>query len=269
MLPLLSAAELAATRAEQPLLLALGVLPSDNGDWRTAAANRRAARRTWLAPPLPHGFAYQFAVSQIMKSATTRPQRRRLSEPQPPRGTIARERLQYGNDLIVLQLPIGSLCTCAERTHAWFSHALARWPSAAYIGKTEVDILVGLPPLMFELSRLPLRAQPLLWWGLFVWTGSADADLPKPVGCWGGGFEDDPMLTQRGTRQTLGKERGCPEGARPLAPAPTHEMDIRSTALATSLKECSYPRKWLQWASAGGAAKLRRCPNDCAAVQGE
>ena len=57
----------------------------------------------------------------------------------------------------------------------------------------------------------------------FIHTGNGDHDHPR-VGCWGGGFEDDPVLSDKGVRGTLGKERGCPAGARPLTPSPTRHV---------------------------------------------
>ena len=98
-----------------------------------------------------------------------------------------------------------------------------------------------------------------------AWTGSMGVDATKPAGCWGGGFEDDPLLSAKGVRQTLGKERGCPTTAQPLTPAPTHEADIRSAPLARALAQCLHPEAWLR---AMGKLGVRRCPNDCAAVQG-
>ena len=89
------------------------------------------------------------------------------------------------------------MCWCAALLDAFFRHALSSWPTAAYIGKTEDDIFVALPALVWELDRLP--AQQRLWWGLMAWTGSVDADeANKRQGCWGGGFEDDPVLSDKG-----------------------------------------------------------------------
>ena len=78
---------------------------------------------------------------------------------------------------------------------------------------------------------------------------------------WGGGFEDDPVLHAEG--KTLAKERGCPPGATPIAPSPTHEIDVRSSSLARVLAACDYPARWLV-----SMASAKKCPNDCAAVQG-
>ena len=256
-------------------LLALGILPSEKtfDDWRAAAANRRSQRRTFLAPPQPHGFVYRFVLPRFV---LPRQRRRRLArgaataaadEAQHRQQAIAREQWAHGNDLEVVDMPHNSLCGCSELVHAWFDHALERWPAARYYAKTEDDIYIALPRLSFDLARLPARLP--LWYGLFVWTGATyDTAATKAVGCWGGAFEDNPRMTAKGMRATLGKERGCPEGARPLAPAPTHELDLRSRALARALSQCSYVSQWLRFASRGGPARLRHCPNDCAAVQG-
>jgi hypothetical protein len=166
----------------------------------------------------------------------------------------------HARDMVALKTPTGSACSCAELTHAWFTHARSRWPHARFVGKTEDDILVSLPAVLWELRRLPTDGRPI-WWGLMVWTGNGDVDHLR-VGCWGGSFEDNPTVSAKGLRQTLGKERECPDGAKPLAPAPTHEIDIRSAALVREVSLCSYPNEWLQ------AMGQKKCPNDCAAVQG-
>jgi hypothetical protein len=266
--------------SEQPALLVLGILPSEKtyDDWRAAAASRRSQRRTMLAPPQPEGFAYRFVLSSrlSMPPSLGRRRHRRLARgtasasaesPLQRQQAIEREQRVHGNDLALLDMPHGSLCSCSELVHAWFTFALERWPAARFFAKTEDDIFIALPRLFFDLLRLPAHLP--LWYGLFVWTGSTyDTAATKPVGCWGGAFEDNPAMTGKGMRATLGKERGCPDGARPLAPAPTHELDLRSRPLAQALARCSYPGAWLRFASSGGPARLRRCPNDCAAVQG-
>jgi len=151
---------------------------------------------------------------------------------------------------------------CAELTHAWFAHSLAAWPAASFIGKTEDDVFIALPALRFELGRLVGYARDALWWGLMAWTGNGDIGHQR-TGCWAGGFEDDPVLSAKGVRHTLDKERGCPAGAQPIAPAPTHEVDVRSSAMVRAMHGCNYPRRWL-----AALGSVRRCPNDCAALQG-
>ena len=228
-----------------PPLLVLGILPSDysgkSGKSSKAHGHQTAARKTWLAN-IPADVTIRFV----------------LPEETPPRRLLLAR--AGGDDLITLKTDTSFSCTCAESTRAWFAHALATWPSARFIGKAEDDIMVSLPALRFELSRLD--ASKPIWWGLMAWTGNGDEEHPR-TGCWGGGFEDDPILSEKGIRGTLNKERSCPEGARPIAPSPTHEIDIRSAPLARSISACDYPTKWLT-AMGGG----KRCPNDCAAVQG-
>jgi hypothetical protein len=124
-------------------------------------------------------------------------------------------------------------------------------------------VLSSVAALRFELARLMDGGRPL-WWGLMAWTGNGDIEHLR-TGCWGGGFEDDATLTDKGVRGTLRKEHDCPTGARPIAPAPTHEIDIRSRALVRALAPCDYPQRWL--AAMGGGGR-RNCPNDCAGVQG-
>ena len=250
-----------------PDLLVLGILPSDASrrDWRAGVANRDASRRLWLAAPPPPRVTARFVLvadfaaggsSSASPSSTSLRRRRLLSE---RRHALQREASAHTSDLVLLpSAPSGSSCACAELIHAWFAHALATWPAARYYGKTEDDVLIALPALLWELARLPFDRK--LWWGLMAWTGNGNTDHPR-IGCWAGGFEDDPM--HRSPSKTLAKERGCPEGATPIAPSPTHELDVRSAPLARDMAACAYPAQWL--ASMPGA---RRCPNECAAVQG-
>eukprot|EP00966_Prymnesium_polylepis_P078093 1810326-Prymnesium_polylepis.1 len=122
------------------------------------------------------------------------------------------------------------------RDSEWFAHALAAWPAARFYGKTEDDIYVHLGLLQFELARL---AAPLLWLGLFQWSGNGEAG--ERAGCWGGAFEDDPLLGAKISQQLLGRESKCPNGAAPLTPAPSRELDVRSAGLAQTTAACSYP----------------------------
>ena len=259
-----------AAAADRSPLLVLGILPSDSSRGgrgvpqaraaATALANLRGAQRTWLSPAMAaHGdivcrFVRAAAVEEEEGGkAVQRRRRRRLALP---------TTVDPAAPHVALQLPSrASSCGCASLTHAWFAHALTAWPGARFVGKTEDDIMISLPALNFELSRLLGSDRPL-WYGLMAWTGNGDIGQPR-VGCWGGGFEDDPVLSAKGVRVTLGKERACPDGARPIAPAPMHEIDVRSASLAKSLAGCEYPRRWLEAMGSG-----RRCPNDCAAVQG-
>ena len=256
-----------------PPLLVLGVLPSDRTrrDWRSGATCRRHARRTWAASAAAVGATVRFVHPRPLPAPPQkrRPRRRlageaeRQAERQAHEVHIEQESANHG-DVVTLPMPIGSTCTCAELTHAWFAHATATWPEARYYAKSEDDVYVQLPALAFELVRLPVRrvVADMLWWGLFAWTGNGDVGFPN-VGCWGGQFEDDPLFTPKGVRGLLAKERACPAGAQPLSPAPTHEIDVRSTALAHALARCTYATLWLAGYTAG-----QRCANDCAAVQG-
>ena len=188
-------------RTARPLLV-LGILPSDATlRSKSASANPVHARRTWLA----HAAALQVTARFVFPApheelsnphhrTSRRGQRRLRVEPPPP----------TGDD--VLLLPTTSACVCAELTHAWFSHSLAAWPAASFIGKTEDDVFIALPALRFELGRLVGYARDALWWGLMAWTGNGDIGHQR-TGCWAGGFEDDPVLSAKGVRPTLGKER--------------------------------------------------------------
>ena len=254
--------------APLPLLLVIGVLPSDKTrkDWRFGASCRRQARRTWLSSPAVTSgsvvarFAYPVP---LLASTQRKPRRRRLAGQQQElaEGQLEREAEKHG-DLVPLPTPSGSSCACHELTQRWFLHAVGHWATARFFGKVEDDVFVQLPALVWELARLPGGGVTPLWWGLFTWTGNGGATHPN-VGCWGGQFEDDPRLSAKISRQLLGREHSCQDGASPLAPAPTHEIDIRSSHLARSVASCSYPAAWLAAYPSG-----KRCANDCAAVQG-
>ena len=267
-------------------MIVMGILPSDHSrrDPSAAMRHRASARQTWLKE-LSSDIVARFVLPVPPTSATTnkyrrRPRRRLDSQneqhidPTHVAQELAKESAVH-RDLLGLPLPITAaaaaaaaerqprplqLCRCHELVHAWFAHAVESWPNARFVAKTEDDIFISLPALRFELARLP-HADGLLWWGLMAWTGNGDLDHLRD-GCWGGQFEDDPTLSAKAVHATLSKERGCPVGARPMAPAPTHEIEVRGISLAHSIAACDFPRRWL---AAMGDGK---CPNDCAAVQG-
>lgn len=248
-------------------LLVIGILPSDSSRRRgTAATCREHARATWLTAVTDEVVA-RFVHPIPPRSGRKKPRRRLTGQQgleQTEEQRLQREASTHG-DVIGLPVPTATACTCHELVHAWFVHAVAHWPTARYIGKTEDDVFISLPALRFELARLPgsEHGHANVWWGLMAWTGNGDLEHLR-AGCWGGGFEDDPMLTEKGMRKTVGMERGCAEGAKPLAPATTHEVDIRSSRLASSMASCDFPRRWLASMGSDG----RKCPNDCAAIQG-
>ncbi len=200
-----------------------------------------------------------------MSQRTRKQPRRRLTDSlQQEQQQLDQEASHHG-DVLGLQTSSVSDCACLELLHAWYKHALDAWPKARFYGKTEDDVLINLPAMRFELVRLArLASVRPLWYGLMAWTGNGDTEH-LGVGCWGGMFEDDPTLSPKAVRGTLSKEHGCANGAKPIVPAPTHEIDIRSASLARLLaaSSCEYPRRWLDAMGDG-----RRCLNDCAGVQG-
>ena len=272
MMKKISATATMPSLASGRLDLVLGILPSASSirDWHTGLVNRRAARRLWIAAAPPQvltRFVLLPSDAVLLKNnMPLKPMRRRrlagsysLKEQEQRALAIRREAASGSNDLVHLRDTSQSVCTCAELTRAWFVHALSTWPHAKFYGKTEDDVLISLPALHWELLRLPGDRRHV-WWGLMAWTGNGGIEHQR-VGCWGGGFEDDPALDAEA--KTLAKERACPLGAAPIAPSPTHEIDVRSSSLALAFAGCEYPRQWL-----AAMATSRRCPNDCAAVQG-
>ena len=236
--------------------LVLGVLPSYKtfADPLFGHEARSAARRTWASASL-RSVTLRFVVTPKMRRQLAQLQRRRSLHQQESVGEPA--------DTIVLPAANTSSCKCAATMHRWFAYALAAWPRAEWLGKTEDDVYVQLRALHWELTRLP--HDPLVWYGLMAWTGNGDAGHPRvgTAGCWGGGFEDDVTLEEKTTTKLLAAESKCVSRG-VLAPSPTHELDVRGRGLAVALAACTYPQEWL----AAVRRKSRRCSNDCAAVQG-
>jgi hypothetical protein len=243
-----------------PPVLSLGVIPSEKPkpfEWRVHAARRQSIRETWLGN-VPGVIVARFVVERPPRMRQGRRQEERSDE-------LQRESRVHG-DVVELEPPNGSVCLHAELTLAWFSHALAVWPTSLYFGKTEDDIYIATTLLLWDLQRL---SAPLLWLGLFQWSGNGDLDHPH-TGCWGGAFEDDPLFSAKISSQLLSKERKCPEGAVPLTPAPSRELDIRSAALARAqLGGCDVAMRWLsQQPRRSAGRRAASCPNDYSAVHG-
>uniref|UniRef100_A0A7S3EWY7 Hexosyltransferase n=1 Tax=Haptolina ericina TaxID=156174 RepID=A0A7S3EWY7_9EUKA len=243
-----------------PPVLSLGVIPSEKPkpfEWRVHAARRQSIRETWLGS-VPGVMVARFVVERPPRMRQGRRQEERSDE-------LQRESRVHG-DVVELEPPNGSVCLHAELTLAWFSHALAVWPTSLYFGKTEDDIYIATTLLLWDLQRL---SAPLLWLGLFQWSGNGDLDHPH-TGCWGGAFEDDPLFSAKISSQLLSKERKCPEGAVPLTPAPSRELDIRSAALARAqLGGCDVAMRWLsQQPRRSAGRRAASCPNDYSAVHG-
>lgn len=251
--------------------LVVGVLPAERPpqrEWRVHADRRAAARKTWVAHALAEAdttvrFVYEVAPPHGP------PGRRRMLSLASVQSELDSEAERH-HDMLGLTLGRNSsACVLAELTHAWFAHALRAWPSARYYAKTEDDVYVQVGLLRFDLARL---SAPLVWAGLFAWTGSGDES--HYAGCWGGSFEDDPRFSPKIERGLLSKERGCPLGAKTLKPAPTHEIDVRSRGVASALAACSYPALWLgtqprrHGGGRGRARSANVCTNDYAGVQG-
>jgi len=62
----------------------------------------------------------------------------------------------------------------AAKVDAWYRHALARWPSAHWIGKSEDDALVRVSALARDLAALD-ATQPW-YYGIMAWIGLCDSE---------------------------------------------------------------------------------------------
>ncbi|KAL1522835.1 hypothetical protein AB1Y20_017804 [Prymnesium parvum] len=242
-----------AARAE-PLTLVLGVLPSEKPrplEWEAHAARRASARASWLSLR-PAAVLVRFVVERTVPHTKLRHE------------ALLLERRRHADVVALTAEGDVSGCLQAELLRLWFAHALEAWPHARYYGKTEDDIYVQLRLLHFDLARL---SSPLLWLGLFQWSGNSDAQAR--AGCWGGAFEDDVRFGAKVVQQLLMREHKCPSAATPITPAPSRELDVRSRALAVQGRACAYASAWLE-------AQPRRhdrrtsggCSNDYSAVQG-
>jgi len=76
----------------------------------------------------------------------------------------------------------GPHCACTEKTSEWLKYAVARWPSAAFYGKTEDDAYVALDGLAAELARLHEAALPHVLYGKMSSCSMPREPRPQPPG---------------------------------------------------------------------------------------
>ena len=109
--------------------------------------------------------AFRFIVGdnvhmQTHRSVTSK-QRNVLSKAEDKRTQRLQKEAATSGDLLQLDALDGNevevACSCVEKTTSWVRYALAHWPSARFIGKTEDDTYVNLAVLEHELRALADR----------------------------------------------------------------------------------------------------------------
>ena len=84
--------------------------------------------------------------------------RHSLQEGADDKKRLRAEMRRHKQDMLMLDALDGrgvdNQCACTEKVFAWLRYALATWPSAAYIAKTEDDAYINLRTLEIDLRRL-------------------------------------------------------------------------------------------------------------------
>lgn len=106
-------------RLQEPAspILALGMVASC-----TAAGRRAAMRHTMLSGDLADGVAFRFLLGSVEAHFGA------LQEEQQVHGDLLllRDAIDGGN--------VSVHCSCIEKMHLWFVHALQHWPEARWVG---------------------------------------------------------------------------------------------------------------------------------------
>ena len=217
-------------------VLALGMVAS-----APAVGRRAAVRHTMLSGDLADGVAFRFLLGSVEAHRTA-----------------LREEQQVHGDLLLLRdaLDGGDVsihCSCIEKMHLWFVHALQRWPDARWVGKTEDDTYTNLPQLLFDLRRPSVLSHSHLVYGLMHLTATAPI-MPAGVrpGCWLADLESvyggsssaanagAPWQPEASLAKHVAQAKRC-NGS--IAPFPSGPLAVFSAPMARRLfVECGYLR---------------------------
>mmetsp|Transcript_36050 Transcript_36050/g.117317 ORF Transcript_36050/g.117317 Transcript_36050/m.117317 type:complete len:354 (-) Transcript_36050:31-1092(-) len=162
----------------------------------------------------------------------------------------------------------------AAKVDAWYRHALARWPSAHWIGKSEDDALVRVSALARDLAALD-ATQPW-YYGIMAWIGLCDSEAPAcdsaPTGCCLGACFAGPLQRVHTNSSACMSGRCSPPGCRPKPPAAARRrscppqpcaealvvpfaigpVEVRSAPLARAVAECSTSGRYFASLSVAG-----------------
>jgi len=162
----------------------------------------------------------------------------------------------------------------AAKVDAWYRHALARWPSAHWIGKSEDDALVRVSALARDLAALD-ATQPW-YYGIMAWVGLCDSEAPAcdsaPTGCCLGACFAGPLQRVHTNSSACMSGRCSPPGCRPKPPAAARRrscppqscaealivpfaigpVEVRSAPLARAVAECSTSGRYFASLSVAG-----------------
>ena len=198
-----------------------------------------------LSGSLTRNLAFRFLLGA---ASTSRPRRAEVA-------ILEEEHRRFGDLLLMANaLDGGGVhkdCSCIEKTHDWFVHALREWPSARWYGKTEDDTYVNVPQLLSDLQRKSLLRHQHVVYGLIHLTATAPI---RPEGlatdaCWLGDLESVYAGNAIGWKPAHAEDRVKAHASQAahcrgtVAPFPTGPLAVFSAALARRLfEECGYLR---------------------------
>lgn len=252
---------------EQTLGMALGIMvvPS-NG------AMRRAARATWLADAAEHA-AVRFVAGDVPCA----------------RSALEAEAERFG-DVAFVESDDCKKWHSPAKVHAWYIHALARWPKAVWIAKMEDDGLLWTSALARELATVRERGPNHAWYvGMMQWQGgctlneerrpagapsgpaggtavaAAGAEYQGCAGCWGGWYRGGapapaacaPMWRKSWVGSVVQGTPSCPQFR--LAPFACGPFEARSRPLAQAVARCAYAGRYFAAMSRRGDLKKDWC----------
>ena len=249
--------------------VALGILSAPQYQRR-----RDELRRTWLSSPLAARggeFLCRFVVAWPDVSVATHGER---VPPGTASAELEAERERHGDMLVFASRATGRVWGPVVSTYLWFTHAarmLAHAPRAAFVGKLDDDVYVGLGTLLAQLRlvRTQLGASAHVYYGAMYWT-MYDAEHYEFHGSRYTYFQ---VASGGVVRQTCAGARPVrrPNGSRPLAqcvgpfPFTTGSLQIVSAGLleliASSVGAAAHIARAVELANTRSAeGSLRRAP---------
>ena len=159
-------------------------------------------------------------------------------------------------DIVFVRSPDCNKWYSAEKTHAWFRHALQAYPSAVWIGKTEDDALLSVEALLGDLARLdPAQVDiygPMMWGNRCTRDAASGDALGLPCSfCYAGSWQRGPFTSPVSAPSC---RRGCSQTGRACVlnagtPSCPHKrsfafawggLEVRSRRHAAAIAGCGY-----------------------------
>ena len=151
---------------DAPLLLALGII----------TAPRNLYRRAWIRPLVvahSESMRHAFVIGNLRVRKTTS-----YYFTADGRAQLAAEQVAH-RDLLVVPARDAPPYAVAEKTLAWYRAALALFPNARHVAKTDDDTIVNVRTLLADVRAL---AAPNLYYGVLRWRMWQVADSCGPMG---------------------------------------------------------------------------------------